>query len=55
MRQHPTVDEAVAEDLAAANHDLKQLARDIAAGDVSPTVLRRRLARQHTEGDLTHD
>ena len=55
LRQHPTVDEAVAEDLAAANHDLKQLARDIAAGDVSPTVLRRRLARQHTEGDLTHD
>ena len=55
VRQHPTVDEAVAEDLAAANHDLKQLARDIAAGDVSPTVLRRRLARQHHEGDLTHD
>lgn len=55
VRQRPTIDEAEAEELAVANQDLRRLARDIAAGDVSPTVLRRRLARQHTEGDLTHD
>jgi cyanophycinase len=55
VRQQPTVDEAVAEELAVANQDLKRLARDIAAGDVSPTVLRRRLARQHHEGDPSHD
>jgi cyanophycinase len=51
----PTVDEAAAEELAVANQDLRRLARDIAAGDVSPTVLRRRLARQHHEGDPSHD
>lgn len=51
----PAVDEAVAEELAVANQDLRRLARDIAAGDVSPTVLRRRLARQHHEGDPSHD
>lgn len=55
VRQQPTVDEAAAEELAVANQDLRRLARDIAAGDVSPTVLRRRLARQHHEGDPTHD
>jgi cyanophycinase len=33
-------------DLAAAGRDLRKLARDIAAGDVSPTVLRRRRARR---------
>ena len=55
VRQQPTVDEAAAEELAVANQDLRRLARDIAAGDVSPTVLRRRLARQHHEGDPSHD
>lgn len=55
LRQHPRVDEAAAEELAVANQDLRRLARDIAAGDVSPTVLRRRLARQHPEGDPAHD
>ncbi|GEP38309.1 cyanophycinase [Nocardioides psychrotolerans] len=30
---------------AEASHDLRQMARDIAAADASPTVLRRRLAR----------
>jgi cyanophycinase len=36
-------------DLAAAGRDLGKLARDIAAGDVSPTVLRRRRARRTQE------
>jgi cyanophycinase len=51
----PVVDASEAEELAVAGQDLKRLARDIAAGDVSPTVLRRRRARQvpgpPTEGD----
>jgi cyanophycinase len=55
VRQQPVVDEAAAEELEVANQDLRRLARDIAAGDVSPTVLRRRLARQHHEGDPSHD
>jgi cyanophycinase len=46
VRPTATVDPAVAEELAVAGRDLKRLARDIAAGDVSPTVLRRRRARQ---------
>ena len=33
-------------ELAAAGRDLRKLGRDIAAGDVSPTVLRRRRARR---------
>jgi cyanophycinase len=35
-----------AEELAEAQADMRQLARDIAAGDVSPATLRRRLARK---------
>ena len=46
VRQAPVVDPDEAEELAVAGRDLKRLARDIAAGDVSPTVLRRRRARQ---------
>ncbi len=49
--QKPVVDPSEAEELAVANRDLRRLARDIAAGDISPTVLKRRRARQHTEGD----
>ncbi len=30
----------------SANRDLRKMARDIAAGDVSPSVLRRRIARR---------
>jgi cyanophycinase len=55
VRQAPVVDPGEAEELAVAGRDLKRLARDIAAGDVSPTVLRRRRARQHSEGDLPSD
>ena len=51
----PVIDPGEAEELAVAGRDLKRLARDIAAGDVSPSVLRRRRARQApgvpTEGD----
>ncbi|SDD18395.1 cyanophycinase [Nocardioides lianchengensis] len=45
----PHVAEVAAEDvaeLAEAGQDLRRLARDIAAGDVSPTTLKRRKARQ---------
>ncbi len=40
------VDPDVADELAIANRDLRKMARDIAAGDVSPSVLRRRIARR---------
>ena len=40
-------------ELAVAGRDLRRLARDIAAGDVSPTQLRKRLSRRHPEGDPT--
>jgi cyanophycinase len=40
------VDPAEADELASANRDLRKMARDIAAGDVSPSVLRRRIARR---------
>ncbi|WP_082748119.1 cyanophycinase [Nocardioides jensenii] len=39
-------DEAEAAEIAEAGRDLRKLARDIAAGDVSPTVLRRRRSRR---------
>ncbi|PUA79955.1 cyanophycinase [Nocardioides currus] len=39
------VDDTEAAEIAEAGRDLRQLARDIAASDVSPTNLRRRLAR----------
>jgi cyanophycinase len=44
----PTVAVVSAEDaaeIAEAQADLRRMARDIAAGDVGPTYLRRRLAR----------
>jgi cyanophycinase len=37
---------AEADELATANRDLRKMARDIAAGDVSPSVLRRRISRR---------
>ncbi|MGA9747050.1 MAG: cyanophycinase [Nocardioides sp.] len=52
VREAPVVDPTEAEELAVAGRDLKRLARDIAAGDVSPTVLRRRRARQPAEGEF---
>lgn len=44
--QEADVDASQAKELAVAGRDLKRLARDIAAGDISPSVLRRRRARQ---------
>jgi cyanophycinase len=49
----PAVDDDAAAELAVAGRDLRRLARDIAAGDVSPTELRRRLSRRNHEGDHT--
>jgi cyanophycinase len=40
----PDADEAA--EIAETGRDLRRLARDIAAGDVSPSVLRRRMARR---------
>jgi cyanophycinase len=41
----PSVDPLEAKELAEAGHDLRQMARDIAAADASPGALRRRLRR----------
>ncbi len=46
MPHAPRVTEEDAAELAEAQADMRQLARDIAAGDVSPATLRRRLARK---------
>ena len=46
VRKEAEIDPAEADELALANRDLGKMARDIAAGDVSPTTLRRRLARR---------
>lgn len=46
MPREARIDREEAEELATANNDLRKMARDIAAGDVSPSVLRRRIARR---------
>jgi cyanophycinase len=49
LRPHTArVSEEDAAELAEAQADLQQMARDIAAGDRSPATLRRRLARKRT-------
>ncbi|HSE07377.1 MAG TPA: cyanophycinase [Nocardioidaceae bacterium] len=53
VRPGVEVDDDEAAELAVAGRDLRRLARDIAAGDVSPTQLRRRRARRTNEGDPT--
>jgi cyanophycinase len=45
LHADPTVDPLEAKELEEAGHDLRQMARDIAAADVSPGALRRRLRR----------
>ncbi len=46
------VDPLEAAEIEEAGHDLRQMARDIAAGDASPSVLRRRLKRTRSnDGD----
>jgi len=49
LREPALVDPTEAEELAVAGRDLKRLARDIAADDVSPTQLKRRRARRYAE------
>ena len=53
VRSEPEIDPAeadeLAQELARANRDLRKMARDIAAGDVSPSTLRRRIARRRGE------
>jgi cyanophycinase len=51
LREPAVVDPTEAEELAVAGRDLKRLARDIAADDVSPSQLKRRRARRHAEQD----
>jgi cyanophycinase len=53
VERRPAVDEDQAAELADAGRDLRKLARDIAAGDVSPSQLRRRRSRRNHEGDPT--
>ncbi len=49
LRRRPVrVSEEDAAELAEAQADLRQMARDIAAGDRSPATLRRRLARKRS-------
>jgi cyanophycinase len=52
----PTVDPNDLDELIEAGQDLRQLARDIAAADASPSSLRRRLARKKkTKAHLEHE
>ena len=46
VRTGAELDPAQADELALANRDLRKMALDIAAGDISPTVLKRRIARR---------
>jgi cyanophycinase len=55
VQQAPVVDPGEAEELAVAGRDLRQLASDIAAGDVSPSNLRRRRARHGAGDHQRHD
>ena len=62
VRDTLIADPAEAAELAAAGAGLGRLARDIAAGDVSPSVLRKRRARRPAgrvgadeEKEPTHD
>jgi cyanophycinase len=46
LPSEPRTDSTEHDELAAANRDLAKMARDIAADDISPSVLRRRIARR---------
>jgi cyanophycinase len=48
-------DPAEAAEMAEAGRDLRQLARDLAAADASPTALRRRLARRRRKPEPAHE
>jgi cyanophycinase len=45
VQQSAEVTAEDAAEIAEAEHDLRRMARDIAAADASPSALRRRLAR----------
>ncbi len=45
----PRVDPTDGAELASANRDLRKMARDIAAGDIGPQALRRRIVRRSKE------
>src|SRR3954453_19208898 len=51
LREPTLVDPTEAAELAVAGRDLKRLAQDIAADDVSPSQLKRRRARRHPDQD----
>ncbi len=53
--QRPEVDPEEAAELAEAQRDMRQVARDIAAGDVSPGTLRRRQARSRARATTPLD
>jgi cyanophycinase len=53
--QQPALDPRDAAELAEAQHDMRQMARDVAASDVSPGTLRRRLARTRRKTDPHRD
>jgi cyanophycinase len=46
LPSRPRVERDEADELALANRDLRKMARDIAAGDIGPSVLRRRIVRR---------
>jgi cyanophycinase len=49
LPQRPRTATAEVVELASANRDLRKMARDIAAGDIGPAVLRRRISRRSKE------
>jgi len=53
VQQEPATNPSESDEMAVANRDLRRLARDIASGDISPSVLKRRRARRRSEGDPT--
>jgi cyanophycinase len=55
LPQPATVDPEDAAEIAEAQRDMQQLARDIAAADASPEALRRRLARTRSKIDPKQD
>ena len=50
VRRDTVVDPTEAAELAVAGRDLRRLARDIAADDISPSAFRRRRSRRHHRG-----
>ena len=53
LRQEPVVAAEDAAEIAEAQRDMRQVAADIAAGDISPSTLRRRQSRTRTRSHPT--